>query len=94
MIDILQTVTGDLDMTGGDIHYGECTLMHQADILIARPGEYRLNINGTVGIEDYLDDETPDDLQNKIKIKIAADGMKVNSVVGADGKYKLNASYE
>jgi hypothetical protein len=92
--DILQDNDGDLLMVDGDIQYGESTYMHQADILLARAGEYRLAPLSTVGIEDFIDDEQPDELNEAIRIKMRKDGMHFKKIEWIAGQLKLDAPYE
>ena len=96
MYDIEQdSTTGDLVMVAGDIRHVESTRQHQNDILLARKGEYRLNPTGTVGIADYLEDETPEDLQREIRVQLGRDGQKVNKIMlTGNGAITISAGYE
>jgi hypothetical protein len=95
MLDILEDETGDLLLENGDLQIGESTKQHQRDILLARQGEYRRAPLRTIGIEDFIDDEKPDDLQAAIRIAMAKDGMKVKANgFDVNGHLILDASYD
>ena len=94
MIDILlDSTTGDLLLNGGDIAYGESTLQHQRDILIARAGDYRYAPTVGVGVKDYVNDDDAETLLRSITQQFTADGMRVNRVAFANKKISIDASY-
>ena len=95
MIDInIDDVDGDLVLTSGDITYKESTRKHQQNIMIARKGEYRFAPLATIGIEDYLDDERPEDMLQEIRNKFKLDGMKIDKIeIVGDGKLNILAKY-
>jgi hypothetical protein len=94
MKDNLLNATGDVDLSSGDIAYGEATEQHQRDILIARQGDYRLDPIVGVGVADYLLDEQPDRLLAEIRRQYSLDGMEIKKLeITPDKKIALNAHY-
>lgn len=91
--DIKETAEGEVELIDGDISFGESTGQHIHDIIYARPGDYRLTPIG-VGAEDYLEDEDPEALQQRISEQLAADGLTVNRVLVNDGKISVDAEYK
>ena len=61
MRDFKQTADGDIDLSTGDIVMSESTLQHQRDTLRTRAGELKDSPTVGVGIEDYFNDENPED---------------------------------
>lgn len=78
--DILQTSDGDIKLVAGDIVWGEASLQHQRDILLARRGDYRRAPWLGVGLEDWIDDENPEQLLGEISKQFTADGMTIISL--------------
>lgn len=96
MTDVLFDTTGDIDFTTHDIVYGESTRQHQADILLARQGDYKSAPAVGVGIEDYLkgDDDDKAALLANTRLQFSNDGMKTIKLLQMDGStLKVNASY-
>ena len=93
MKDILFATDGDIDFTGGDLHWGESTGQHMRDILLANKNEYRTSPSSTVGIQNYLGDENPDDLNKDIRVQFAKDGMEINYLKIVNGKAQIDANY-
>lgn len=85
--------TKDWLLTGNHVSFGNATNQHQEDLLLARPGDCKSAISNTVGLEDYLDDDNPDDLHASIRRKFAADGMDVNKVSVNNGNIDIDAEY-
>lgn len=90
--DIKHKEDGDVDLTTGDIRYSESTAQHQKDVLLARKGEYRHTPIG-VGLEDFVEDDSPADLQRVISKEYTADGMTVNKVKIDNGNLQTDANY-
>lgn len=93
MTDILLNTNGDLQIVGGDIAYGESTLQHQRDLLLARVGDYRYAPTIGVGIKDYRNDDDSEDMLRAIAQQFSKDGMNVKRVAFANNKVNVNASY-
>lgn len=87
----------DLDLTivNGDFEWGESTLEHQRDILLATKGSIRQEPELGAGIvQQLLDDASYDDLRRSIQKEMEADGMSVKRLrVQADGTVDLVAEY-
>ena len=92
MKDILFNTNGDLDLSSGDLRYGEATQQHMRDILLARKGDYRLAPSATVGLFDYLDGEEPDLMYSEIRKRFAQDGLVVVKI-SANDKLNIDAHY-
>lgn len=95
MKDFLQLPDGDIDLSSGDIEMTNASLQHQRDIILTRSGAMKhAPING-VGAEDYLNDDSPEDLLRKTRQELIKDGMKVEKLnINAEGKLTINAYYE
>lgn len=95
MQDFKHTTDGDIDLTSGDIVMAEATLQHQRDILRTRIGELKDTPTIGVGIEDYLNDESPEDLLRKARKELVKDGQKVVEISSTPtGKIEISAYYE
>lgn len=76
------------------IAIGDVTYQNQYGILIAHPGEYKHSPITGVGINSYLDDESPEALFMEIRSQLASEGMKVKKVgFNASGKLEIEAGY-
>jgi hypothetical protein len=97
MTDWLDDATGDLLLTGDasnyDISTGGSTQQPERDLLLARKGDYRLNPDIGVGLQDFLNDENPDALYRSIRSQLAQDGMVVDSVHITQNKLHIDAHY-
>jgi len=95
MLDFRQDTNGDIDLTGGDIHYVESTVAHQRDLLFASMGELKHAPTAGAGVHDFINDETPEAMLRMVRRKFIQDGMTVNSVkIGADGQLVVDAYYD
>ncbi|MBN2814987.1 MAG: hypothetical protein JXQ80_12970 [Bacteroidales bacterium] len=95
MIDFRQDTNGDIDLTGGDIHYVESTVAHQRDLLLTAMGELKHAPTTGVGIHDFINDETPEAMLRMVRRKFIQDGMTVNSVKqNAAGQIEADAYYD
>ncbi|MFN4249052.1 MAG: hypothetical protein ACK4EY_15090 [Flavipsychrobacter sp.] len=87
-IDIRQTTNGDIDLTGGDIHWAESTYQHQRDLLIGRKSHFRQRPGVGVGSEDFINDDSGDAFYREVRVQFNKDGMKVIKVKpNIDAKY-------
>lgn len=87
---------GDLDLRieNGDFVAGESTLQHQKLLLLIGKNELKENPIVGVGIENYLDDESPADMHREIRLQFTKDGMKVKSIKTVTGNLTIDAQYE
>lgn len=79
-----------IQVPGTSLLAAGCSAQHQADILLAHKGEYRLTPGVGIGASDYLDDEGPEALKREINKQFAQDGMTVLQI---DGSWNIVAGY-
>lgn len=92
--DYKQTENGDLDFSMADLIITESTDQHQRDLLLADKGHLRNKPEAGVGVINFLIDNNPEDCLRKIRMEMAADGMKVNRVAFEDsGEIEIDANY-
>lgn len=85
----------DLSIVDGDLDFGESTLEHQRDILLAQKGSFRQVPLVGVGITtELLNDQNEDEFRRTVQEQMELDGMKVaRLVVTAPGSFDLNTRY-
>lgn len=85
----------DLTIVDGDFDWGESTLEHQRDILLAHKGSFRQEPLVGVGITtELLNDASEDEFRRAVQDQMELDGMKVSRfVVTAPGEFELNTRY-
>ena len=95
MTDIQLTENGDVDLSGGDMQYGESTGQHKADILVASKGDYGETPETGVGAVNYLKDESPNLFLRSVSREMMADGIKVKRVAfDTNGELLIDGEYE
>lgn len=95
MLDILLTNDGDIDLSTGDIRYGESTRQHKADILMASPGDFGQFPTVGVGAVDYLLDENPGLFLRSVSRQMTADGIRVErTYIDPEGELVIDGEYE
>lgn len=95
MLDILQKADGDIDLTASVIRLTDATLQHQRDIVLTQPGSMKHAPMRGVGIEDYMNDESPELLLRRIRQQLTIDGMKVRQIKAKpNGEVEISARYE
>jgi hypothetical protein len=95
MTDLQQTATGDVDTTGGDIQLANATLQHQADCIQTYPGSLKHAPGVGVGIEDHMNDESPEAMLRKIRQELTRDGMKIQRIrTTPSGTIEISGAYE
>ena len=95
MLDIVLTEDGDLDLSTGDIRYGESTYQHKGDILAASPGDFGQFPEVGVGAVDYLLGENPGLFLRAVSRQMIADGIQVKSTyIDQDGQLVIDGEYE
>jgi hypothetical protein len=92
--DILLDETGDLAVKDGDFVIGDSTIQHQQLLLMSQKGEWKEKPMVGVGIENYLNDDTTNDMMNEISDQFEKDGMKIKSINSANSELLIDASYE
>lgn len=95
MTDIQLTEEDDIDLSTGDVRYGESTRQHQRDILICAPGDFKQAPTVGVGSVRYLHDNLPDDYLRRVRKQLQQDGMNVLEVAyDQDMDLIVDASYD
>lgn len=94
MRDFIQTATGDIDLSHGDIIMGEATQQHQRDIILTRPGSMKHAPGRGVGVEDYFNDDTAEDMLRKIRQEMTRDGIRVKAIKEESGNITIDGYYE
>lgn len=90
---LLDTDTLDLQIVAGDFVVGDATEQNQHLLLLSNKGDYKQHPKVGVGINGFLLDEEQQDMMREIRSQFENDGMKVNKLVYADGKLKIDAPY-
>ena len=73
---------------------GEVTYQNQCAILLANPGEFKYNPKTGVGIESFLDEESPESMLREIRTQLATEGMKVQKIgFSENGNLEIEAGY-
>lgn len=73
---------------------GEATYQNQCAILLANPGEFKYSPKTGVGIESFLDEESPESMLREIRTQLAAEGMKVQKIgFSENGNLEIEAGY-
>lgn len=80
MKDLLLEEANDFKIANGDIAVGESTIQNQQLIIMSNAGEWKRTPTVGVGIEQYLDDDTVDELFSAIRQQLTADGQKVKTL--------------
>jgi len=93
MKDIKQTIDGDIDVSGNDIHYTEATQQHQKDLLLTIKGELKDMPGVGVGAIDFINDDDSDSFLTEVRTEFRKDGMTVNEVSYLAGKIRMEAFY-
>lgn len=97
MLDVLHTLDGDVDFTGGDLQLAEscrATEQHKRDIILAAPGDFKESPTVGVGAVEYIQDEAPLLLRD-IRKQMQLDGMAVDRVeLDGTGALIISGGYE
>ena len=80
MTDILQASTGDIDISQGDINYTNASLQHQSDCIQSQRGTLKHAPGVGVGIEDFMNDESQDEMLRRIRQELTKDGMRIEQI--------------
>jgi len=94
MNDILLNDDGSLLIRNGDFVVGESMNQQQAMLLIAHPGEFKMNPETGIGISDLLLGEELLEYRHRIRNQYMLDGLKINRLELYEiGKLKIDAEY-
>jgi hypothetical protein len=91
--DFKQNGLGDILLDEGDLHYTEPTRQHQRDIMLTRKGEIKHSPNTGCGIEDFIDEERPDEMLREIHAQFVRDGMVITQIRHSQNTINIEASY-
>lgn len=94
MLDFMQLESGDLDLANGDILMGDAAQQHQRDIILTRAGALKHSPTRGVGVEDYFNDDSGEDLLRKTRQELIKDGVKVQSLSMVNGLIQISGYYE
>lgn len=95
VFDFIVDEQGDLLFKGGDIALDESTLLHQRDLLLAYPGEFRQHPIIGVAIRQELNDNVgADEMRQRVQREMERDGMRVAKLyVSDEGDIQMEAEY-
>ena len=94
MIDILQTSTGDVELSD-DLIRTEATEQHKRDLLLASQGDFKEA--PTIGVDcvSVLHDTDPADFLRTVRKQCERDGMRVDAIdYDTDGTLTISAEYD
>ena len=90
-IQVEKRILPDGGITG--LVIGDITYQNQYSILMTHPGEYKESPKIGVGIDSFMDDDSPENLFREIRTQFAA-GMQVQKVgFSENGKLEIQAEY-
>lgn len=85
---------GDLDIQFGDIAFGDATLQHTSDLLVATPGSIRQHpVIGAAVLTELLDSTTPDEVRVRIQRELERDGQLIDRIVVRGEDIDIESSY-
>ena len=92
--DILTDESGDIAFSDeGDVNWGDGKYQHQRELLTANKGSHKHAPGTGVGLTNYINDETSEDLVKEIRKEFQSDGMIINGLELEAGKLKTDANY-
>ena len=80
-------------MNNGSVNIGDVQPQNQSLIVLSNPGEWKQFPELGVGIESWLLDENPGNLQSEIKRQLKSDDFDVRSVSLKNGLLTIDAEY-
>lgn len=92
--DILLDNDLDIKIVDGDFAIGDSTYQNQKLLLICGKNDVKQYPSACVGLDTYLDDESPADMHRAIRMEFTGDGMKVKSIKTIEGKINIDAPYD
>lgn len=81
MKDLLLSEGFDLLVKDGDFVIGDSNVQHQNILLITQPGSFKESPDVGIGVENFLMDDDPAGLKDKVREEFTKDGQKVNSII-------------
>lgn len=91
---ILLTNSFELDIRNGSLFVGNSTIQDQGLAVISMPGEWKESPAIGVGIENWLNDDSPADVTLAVKTHLKAIGMTVKTVMYNGAQLMIDADYE
>ena len=95
MKDLLLSDGFDLAIKNGDLVIGDSNVQHQNTLLITQPSSFKQSPDVGIGVENFLMDDDPVGLKNKVREEFTKDGQKVDfiSYDTETGNLIYNANY-
>lgn len=93
MFGLLLSDDNDLIVKNGDLQIGDITNQNQDLIIMSAKGEFKEEPLKGVGVEDFLDDESPESLLRNIRTELSKEGMKVQQLSINNGIINIQATY-
>ena len=95
MKDLLLNENFDLLVKDGDLVIGDSNVQHQNTLLITQPGSFKESPDVGVGVENFLMDDDPAGLKDKVREEFTKDGQNVDSISydTQTGNLTYNANY-
>lgn len=93
MNDFLIDNTGDLLIKDGDLVIGRSDEQQQNILLITDKGTFKENPQVGVGLQQYLEAESSDDLLSEIRKQFVADGITIDGLSTNGGNFDFNGHY-
>jgi hypothetical protein len=93
-IGILLDRDGELLVQNGSVAVGDITGQNQNFILLAAEGEFKESPTKGVGIYNFLEDDSPENLVRKIQSQFFSEGLKIGRLrVQMPAKIDIDAQY-
>lgn len=93
MKDFLIDESGDLRIENGDFVIGTSDGQNQNILLVCEKGDFKENPQVGVGLGQYLESDTGDDLIAEIRRQFVADGLTIDKLSITSKQFELNAHY-
>ena len=93
MNDFLIDTDGELLIQNGDLVIGRSDDIHKDVLLVSDKGAFKENPEVGVGLQQFLQGESSDDLLAEIRKQFTADGITIDRLLDANGNFSLDAHY-
>lgn len=94
VFDFILDLDDDILFKDGDLAIGESTELHQRDLVVAMPGEFRQWPTIGAGIRtELLNSITPDEIRVALQRELERDGLRVARLLVKGGGIEIDASY-